>query len=88
VWIIGTHLSAVERALTVGYLEEIGRRIESVFVAPSGAPLRFAAYARLYDLSDPRRLVRSSAATHKIQEVPLDEAAKRWGCFGPAVAGE
>ena len=88
VWIIGTHISAVERSLTVGYLEAIGRRIESVFVAPIGAPLRFAAYARLYDLSDPRRLVRASAATHRIQEIPLDIATKRWGCLGPAVADE
>jgi hypothetical protein len=87
-WIIGTHLSAVERSLTVGYLEAIGRRIESIFVAAVGAPLRFSAYARLYDLSDPRRLGRSSAATYRFQEVPLDAEVKRWGCFGPALPGE
>lgn len=88
VWIVGTHLSAVERALTVGYLETIGRRLESVFVAPTGAPLRYAAYARLYDLSDARRLARSSAETHDFRELPLEPVVKRWGCFGPAVPEE
>jgi hypothetical protein len=88
VWIIATHLSAVEQSLTVGYLEEIGYRIASVFVAPVGAPLRYAAYARLYDLSDPRRLARSSAATYQFRELPLEPEARRWGCFGPALAVE
>ncbi|HVH57989.1 MAG TPA: hypothetical protein VM791_17115, partial [Vicinamibacterales bacterium] len=82
------HLSAVEQSLTVGYLEEIGYRIASVFVAPVGAPLRYAAYARLYDLSDPRRLARSSAATYQFRELPLEPEARRWGCFGPALAVE
>ena len=86
VWIIGTHLSAVERTLTVGYLERIGRRGVSIFEEPAGAPLRYAAYARLYDLSDPRRLAQSSAETHRFQELPLAPEVKRWGCFGPAVA--
>ena len=83
VWIVGTHLSAVERSLTVRYLEQIGRRIESVFVPPSGAPLRFAAYARLYDLSDPRRLASSSAATFVIREGPRPDGVDEWGCAGP-----
>jgi len=88
VWIVATHLSTVERLLTVGYLEEIGHRIESVFVAPVGAPLPFAAYARLYDLSDPRRLARSSAATYQFRDVSMTDDEKRWGCFGPALSGE
>jgi hypothetical protein len=87
VWIVGTHLSAVERSLTVRYLEQIGRRIESVFVPPTGAPLRFAAYARLYDLSDPRRLASSSAATFVIREGPRPDGVDEWGCAGP-LAGE
>ncbi len=84
-WIVATHLSAVERSLTVGYLERIGRRLESVFVPPTGAPLQFAAYARLYDLSDPARLASSSSATHAIREVPLEPGVDRWGCAGPVV---
>jgi hypothetical protein len=88
VWVIGTHLSAVERSLTVGYLERIGRRLESVFVPPIGAPVRYAAYARLYDLSDPRRLASSDAASHVIRELPLDDGSKEWGCAGPVVLGE
>lgn len=84
-WIVGTHLSAVERALTVGYLERIGRRLESVFVPPSGAPLQYAAYARLYDLSDPRRLASASAATYTFRERPLDGQLRTWACAGPVV---
>lgn len=84
-WIVATHLSAVERSVTVGYLERIGRRLASVFVPPAGAHLRFAAYARLYDLSDPRRLASADAATHQIREVPMDVDMKQWGCAGPVV---
>jgi hypothetical protein len=83
VWIVGTHLSAVERSLTVRYLEQIGRRIESVFVPPTGAPLRFAAYARLYDLGDPRRLASSRADTFTIREGPRPDGVDEWGCAGP-----
>ena len=87
-WIVATHLSAVERSLTVGYLERIGRRLASVFVPPAGANLRFAAYARLYDLSDPRRLASAEAATHPIRDVPMDADMKQWGCAGPVVLEE
>ena len=41
VWVVGTHLSRIERALTIGYLERIGRRLDTVFEAPAQGACRF-----------------------------------------------
>jgi hypothetical protein len=86
VWVIGTHLSVSERSITVGYLERIGHRLASVFIPPVGAPLRLAAYARLYNLSDPRRLASTTAESHSIPDLP--ENRQLHGCSGPFVPQE
>ncbi len=83
VWIVGTHLSRIERAATIGYLERIGRRLDTVFEAPARAPVGFAAYARLYDLTDPQRLASASAESYPIPDVRINPLSCRAGPMAP-----
>ena len=84
VWIVATHarLEAAELQTMIGYLDSIGRRLDSIEVRATSNRRSTDAYAYLYDLSDGDRLRASSADAHPVPVTPADEGAARWGCYG------
>ncbi len=76
VWIILTHALPVleEREIILGYLRTIG--VERVALDAQIDPVGTAAY--LFDLSDSRRLARTSAASFDLSTQP--EVDSRFGC--------
>ena len=85
VWLVATHEQRDgELQLILGYLDQLGRRLDSVIErATSGRPIEHA-YGYLYDLSDPERLASVSAENYALPVTfePIPEAAARWGCHG------
>jgi hypothetical protein len=83
VWVLATHLArAAEWDLIVGYLDRIGRRIDSITVAGSRKAAIEEAYGYLYDLSDPGRLAAASAETYEPIIEPVTGAVAFWVCYG------
>lgn len=84
VWILASHLirNTGELQTLTGYLDVIGRRVDTLIVpATTGLPAQ-AAYLYLYDLNDPDRLRAASADTFPVPAVKLDESMAQWGCYG------
>jgi hypothetical protein len=84
VWVVATHarMRALELQTMTGYLDTIGRRLDSIEVpATSGFP-SMAAHAYLYDLSDAGRLRTSSSDSHPVPTTPTSDLLARWGCYG------
>jgi hypothetical protein len=85
VWLVATHEQASgELDLILGYLDQLGRRVETVTSPGSSGRLMENAYAYLYDLSDLAKAASTSAETHPLPLTykPLSESAARWGCYG------
>ncbi len=84
VWVVATHLmrGPDELQTLIGYLDAIGRRLDSIVVPASTSAPTQAAYALLYDLSDPGRLATSSSDTYPVSAPPRDDVATRWMCYG------
>ena len=84
VWIVATHarLEAIELRTMTGYLDLIGRRLDSIEVRGTSMLLSTGAYAYLYDLSDGDRLRASSSESYPVPVLPADEGVARWGCYG------
>ena len=84
VWIVATHarLGASELLLMLGYLDTIGRRVESI-EAPATLNLpSIAAYGFLYDLSEKGRLAKTRAETYPVGAPQVDAEFAEWGCYG------
>jgi hypothetical protein len=84
VWVVATHarMQAIELQTMIGYLDTIGRRLDSIDVqATSGLPST-GAYAYLYDLGDPDRLRAASADSYQVPSSAVDAGVARWGCYG------
>jgi hypothetical protein len=84
VWILASHLirETGELQTLTGYLDVIGRRVDTMIVpATTGLPAQ-AAHLYLYDLSDPDRLRAAAADTFPVPAVKLDESMAQWGCYG------
>jgi hypothetical protein len=83
VWVVT--YGAPEVMTLTGYLDAIGVRLESIEVrAKPDRPMN-AAYAFLYDLSDPQRFANASAETYPVLRPPVRVGLERWGCY-PALA--
>ena len=84
VWIVATHarLGATELLLMLGYLDTIGRRVESIEVPATLNLPSIAAYGLLYDLSDEARLSKTSAEIYPVHAPPVDAEFAEWGCYG------
>lgn len=84
VWIVATHarLGAVELQTMIRYLNAIGRRLEYFEERATLDVPSIAAYAYLYDLSDPSRLRAASAEAFPLPTLPADEGLAQWGCYG------
>ncbi len=84
VWILASHLirNTGELQTLTGYLDVIGRRVDTMIVpATTGVPAQ-AAHLYLYDLSDPDRLRAAAADTFPVPAVKLDASMAQWGCYG------
>jgi len=79
VWVVsygGTELTTL-----TGYLDAIGTRLNSIEVrATPDKPLN-AAYAFLYDLSNPTRLAKASAETYPVPTSPVGGGLEQWACY-------
>jgi hypothetical protein len=84
VWIVATHarLGATELLTMIGYLDSIGRRLDSMEVRATSDLPSNGAYAFLYDLSDEKRLRASSADVYPVPAPSEDEGFRQWGCYG------
>jgi hypothetical protein len=83
VWIVATHarMEAAEVKVITGYLDAIGRRLDTI-EAPSTSKLASTgAYAYLYDLGN-----RDPAGTppddYPVPALAADDGPARWGCYG------
>ena len=85
VWLVATHEQRDgELQVILGYLDQLGRRLDSVVEpASSGRPIENA-YGYLYDMSDRERLASVSAEKYALPVTfePMPETAARWGCHG------
>jgi hypothetical protein len=84
VWVVGTHarMWALELRTIVGYLDTIGRRLDSIEVPATSNLPSTGAYAYLYDLEDRDRLRAASADSDHVPSLTVDEGVARWGCYG------
>ena len=85
VWLVATHEQREgELQLILGYLDQLGRRLDAVVERASSGRAIENAYGYLYDLSDRERLSSVSADTYALPVAfePMREAAARWGCHG------
>jgi hypothetical protein len=84
VWIVATHarIGATELLQMIGYLDLVGRRLDSIEVRATLNVPSIAAYAYLYDLSDQNRLRASSADLYPVPAQPPEEGLEKWGCYG------
>ena len=86
VWVVFSHTlnNGADGAIPLDYLDRIGRRLHALHRAPSsGRPLE-AAYAVLYDLSDPTRLSAASADTHPVPSELVPDSVNPFECWGVA----
>jgi len=87
VWLIMMHFDPYEEQDLNAYLSSIGRRGPRITVRarmPDESVGYKVAYAQLYDLTDPKRAARYSAATFPLVPTPkrpTDEIC--WSCYGP-----
>jgi hypothetical protein len=83
-WIVATHarMEAAELKTITGYLDVIGRRLDTLEVPSTSGLASTGAYAYLYDLTDRERLLAASADTHPVLDATSDEGFARWGCYG------
>jgi len=79
VWIVLTHIDAMEKRALLGYLDAIGTRLDT-FSLDARPDAVTASSVFLYRLDDPERLARASAA-----DVPVSPIAdpSPWSCYGP-----
>jgi hypothetical protein len=83
VWLVATHTQRTgELELITGYLDQIGRRVDTVTVSGTTGAQIEEAYAYLYDLSDPIRLASTSADTYGPVLDPVTGRWRFWGCYG------
>jgi len=84
VWVVATHarMEAAELKTITGYLDAIGRRLDSIEVRSTSNLASTGAYAYLYDLSDRDRLRASSSDSYPVPASAADEGFARWGCYG------
>ena len=85
VWIVATHEQRPgELELILGYLDQIGRRLDAVVVPASNGRIIEGAYGYLYDLSDRDRLASAAAETYALPSAlqPISTGIQRWGCYG------
>ena len=83
VWVV---MYGVPEVMTLtGYLDAIGTRLDSIEVRATPDRQLNAAYAFLYDLSDPQRFANASAETFPVLTPPVRVGLERWGCY-PALA--
>jgi hypothetical protein len=85
VWFVATHEQrSGELELILGYLDQIGRRLETITVPASSGRVIEDAYGYLYDLSDRERLASVSPERYALPSTltPLPDSLKRWGCYG------
>ena len=85
VWFIATHEQRIgEMELILGYLDQVGQRLDALIVPASNGRVIETAYGYLYDLSDRDRLGSASAETYALPAAlkPLPIDAQRWGCYG------
>lgn len=85
VWFVATHEQRIgELELILGYLDQIGRRLDALVVPASNGRVIEGAYGYLYDLSDRDRLASVTAETYPFRPAlkPLSTNAQRWGCYG------
>jgi hypothetical protein len=64
------------------YLDQIGRRLDTLVVPGSGSGEIEVAYGYLYDLSDRNRLASASAETYGPMLAPVTGPWQFWGCYG------
>jgi hypothetical protein len=72
----------LSRSSFTGYLDAIGRRLDSVEVRSTSNLESAGAYAYLYDLSDRDRLRAWSCDSYPVPAAPVDEGFARLGCYG------
>jgi hypothetical protein len=84
VWVVATHarMEAAELKTITGYLDTIGRRLDSIEVRSTSSLASTSAYAFLYDLGDRDRLRASSSDSYPVPASAADEGFARWGCYG------
>lgn len=83
VWVVT--YGGTEMMTLIDYLDAIGARLDSIEVRATPNRQLSAAYAFLYDLSDPQRLAKASAETHPVPAPPVGGGLEQWGCY-PALA--
>ena len=85
VWLVFTHEQRDgELTLILGYLDRIGRRLDSIVVDASNGRTIEQASAYLFDLSDPRRLASADATSYPLPATltQIGDSLKQWGCYG------
>ena len=83
VWVVATHARRTgELELITGYLDQIGRRLDTVVVSGTSSREIEGAYGYLYDLSDRNRLTSTSAVTYGPVLAPVAGPLQLWGCYG------
>jgi len=85
VWFVATHEQWVgEMDLILGYMDQIGRRVDEFVVPASNRRVIENAYGYLYDLSrrDGRPTVSADAFPIPSSYNLPSENAARWGCYG------
>lgn len=82
-WIVATHVQrSGELELLLGYLDQIGRRMDAIVVrGPSGNTIEDSS-GYLYEFSDRIRLASASAETYAPVLDPVPGPLRRWGCYG------
>jgi hypothetical protein len=83
VWVVFVHSVGFEERAIMSYLLRIGRLVDEVAVSGRirGQTMRDV-HARLFDLSDPGLLARSSAESQPLEGIP---SRRRWNaCQGPS----
>ena len=85
VWLVFTHEQRDgELALILGYLDTIGRRLDTVVVDASNRRTIEQASAYLFDLGDPRRLASADATSYPLPPTltQIGDSLRQWGCYG------
>ena len=83
IWIVATHTQRKEELdLILAYMDQIGRRVDTVIVPGSAGRWIEDASGYLFDLSDRQRLTSVSANTYPVALEPPFPALAEWGCHG------